>query len=56
MNATYSALSNEQDLHRAAAAHQLEVLERIEKGQSSTPEHSEGALIFPNITDYLCRD
>ncbi len=44
-------LSNEQDLHRIAAARQLEVLERIEEGRSSEPESNDDLLLLPNIID-----
>lgn len=48
---TSSALNSEQDLHRVAAARQLEVLERIEEGNSSAPEITEDLLLLPNIID-----
>jgi hypothetical protein len=44
-------LSNEQDLHRIAAARQLEILERIEEGKLSAPEQTEDLLLLPNIID-----
>ena len=51
MKNRYLDLSNEQDLHRIAAARQLEVLERIEEGRSSEPERSDDLLQLPNIID-----
>ena len=51
MKNRYLDLSNEQDLHRIAAARQLEVLERIEEGRSSEPERTDDLLQLPNIID-----
>jgi hypothetical protein len=38
-----SAIHREQDLHRIAAARQLETLERIEEGRQSTDEDEENS-------------
>ena len=46
-----SVLHSEQNLHRIAAARQLEVLERIEEGRSPATEHTEDLLFLPNIID-----
>lgn len=44
-------MTSEQDLHRIAAARQLEALERIEEGHSSAPERTDDLLLLPNIID-----
>jgi hypothetical protein len=46
-----SAVASEQDLHRIAAARQLETLERIEEGHSSAPDRTDDLLLLPNIID-----